>query len=87
MGPPLLKQPWAVDPLQAGDLYKRVPTYTKEDATTGTDGWRARVLQVLPQILWEPMAILFNKIENGDPWPDALTCATAAFLGKTRQSP
>eukprot|EP00969_Alexandrium_andersonii_P067383 2973209-Alexandrium_andersonii.AAC.1 len=48
----------------------------------GLDGWSNTELKRLPFAIYEALAMLYNAVERGSPWPSAITQARAAFLPK-----
>ena len=54
-----------IEDLTAATLYRQVQHRMKSGTTTGTDGWRAKELKLIPEILFEPLALLLNLVEKG----------------------
>eukprot|EP00969_Alexandrium_andersonii_P201001 8880028-Alexandrium_andersonii.AAC.1 len=52
------------------------------DSAPGPDGWSNGDLKCLPQVAYDWLALLYNKVESGSAWPSAVLHARAAFIPK-----
>ena len=55
---------------------------TGQDSAPGLDGWHASDLKFLSDQCFVYLAIMYNNIENGAPWPNDMHITRGVFLSK-----
>ena len=69
-----------ITPIKGGDL--QITANEMRESAAGLDNWAPAELKMVPLEAYDKLAVLFNMIEAGAPWPKDMMKARAAFLAK-----